>query len=60
MTRDGYDFYEVKVLNAAFKKAVELANAVGSGVLLVPRSVDLSSLVWSHCFYLVTLVSVKQ
>ena len=34
MTRDGYDFYEVKVLNAAFKKAVELAKAVGSGVLL--------------------------
>jgi pentatricopeptide repeat protein len=47
MTRDGYDFYEVKVLNAAFKKAVELANAVGSGVLLAPRSVDLSSLVSS-------------
>jgi pentatricopeptide repeat protein len=33
MTRDGYDFYEVKVLNAAFKKALELANAVGSGLI---------------------------
>eukprot|EP00978_Attheya_sp_CCMP212_P023673 scaffold72985_cov52-Attheya_sp.AAC.4 len=33
MTRDGYDFYEVKVLNAAFKKAVKLANAVGSGLI---------------------------
>lgn len=29
MQQDGYDFYSVKVLNTAFKKAVELANKVG-------------------------------
>lgn len=29
MEEDGYDFYSVKVLNTAFKKAVGLVNAVG-------------------------------
>ena len=29
MEEDGYDFYSVKVLNSAFKKAVGLVNAVG-------------------------------
>jgi pentatricopeptide repeat domain-containing protein 1 len=29
MQDDGYDFYSVKVLNSAFKKAVNLVNAVG-------------------------------
>jgi pentatricopeptide repeat protein len=29
MQADGYDFYGVKVLNTAFKKAVQLANLVG-------------------------------
>eukprot|EP00539_Tryblionella_compressa_P021060 CAMPEP_0178891172 /NCGR_PEP_ID=MMETSP0747-20121128/18769_1 /TAXON_ID=913974 /ORGANISM="Nitzschia punctata, Strain CCMP561" /LENGTH=760 /DNA_ID=CAMNT_0020560943 /DNA_START=110 /DNA_END=2392 /DNA_ORIENTATION=- len=29
MQDDGYDFYSVKVLNEAFKKAVKLVNAVG-------------------------------
>ena len=29
MQSDGYDFYSVKVLNAAFKKALQVANAVG-------------------------------
>jgi pentatricopeptide repeat domain-containing protein 1 len=29
MQDDGYDFYSVKVLNSAFKKAVKLVNAVG-------------------------------
>jgi pentatricopeptide repeat domain-containing protein 1 len=29
MQDDGYDFYSVKVLNAAFKKAVNIVNAVG-------------------------------
>ena len=29
MQTDGYDFYSVKVLNAAFKKALQVANAVG-------------------------------
>lgn len=28
MSEDGHDFYEVKVLNAAFKKAVEITNTV--------------------------------
>jgi pentatricopeptide repeat protein len=32
MNEDGYDFYEVKVLNAAFKRALKLANAVVGGV----------------------------
>lgn len=31
MREDGYDFYEVEVLNSAFKKAVKLVNAVGRG-----------------------------
>ena len=31
MEEDGYDFYEILVLNAAFKKAVKLANVVGRG-----------------------------
>jgi len=29
MSRDGYDFYEIKVLNSAFKRLVKLANVVG-------------------------------
>merc|ERR1712087_752240 len=29
MQEDGYDFYSVKVLNSAFKKAVKLVNKVG-------------------------------
>lgn len=29
MRADGYDFYEVKVLNSLFKRVVKLANAVG-------------------------------
>ena len=32
MQADGYDFYSVKVLNAAFKKALQLANAVGKNL----------------------------
>jgi hypothetical protein len=32
MNEDGYDFYEVKVLNAAFKRVLKLANAVVGGV----------------------------
>ena len=31
MREDGYDFYEVKVLNEAFKKAIKLVNVVGQG-----------------------------
>uniref|UniRef100_A0A7S4RPL2 PROP1-like PPR domain-containing protein n=1 Tax=Ditylum brightwellii TaxID=49249 RepID=A0A7S4RPL2_9STRA len=31
MREDGYDFYEAKVLNEAFKKAVKLVNVVGRG-----------------------------
>lgn len=31
MSEDGYDFYEVKVLNDAFKKAIKLVNVVGQG-----------------------------
>ena len=31
MREDGYDFYEIEVLNAAFKKAVKLVNVVGRG-----------------------------
>lgn len=34
MRERGYDFYESGVLNAAFKKAVKLANAVGRGLSL--------------------------
>lgn len=29
MREDGYDFYEIDVLNNAFKKAIKLVNAVG-------------------------------
>ena len=32
MRADGYDFYEFPALNAAFKKAVRLVNAVGRGL----------------------------
>jgi pentatricopeptide repeat protein len=32
MREEGYDFYEVEVLNAAFKKAVKLVNVVGRGL----------------------------
>jgi hypothetical protein len=32
MRADGYDFYEGPVLNAAFKRAVKLVNAVGRGL----------------------------
>jgi pentatricopeptide repeat protein len=32
MREDGYDFYEIEVLNAAFKKAVRLASVVGRGL----------------------------
>jgi pentatricopeptide repeat domain-containing protein 1 len=31
MNVDGYDFYEAKVLNAAFKRALKVANVVGRG-----------------------------
>jgi len=30
MRRDGYDFYEIKVLDSAFKRVVKLANVVGT------------------------------
>lgn len=30
MRKDGYDFYEIKVLDTAFKRAVRLANVVGT------------------------------
>jgi pentatricopeptide repeat protein len=32
MQEDGYDFYDIKVLNAAFKKAVKLVSVVGRGL----------------------------
>lgn len=32
MQEDGYDFYDIQVLNAAFKKAVKLVSAVGRGL----------------------------
>ncbi|CAB9499881.1 Pentatricopeptide repeat-containing protein [Seminavis robusta] len=32
MREDGYDFYDIEVLNAAFKKAVKLVNVVGRGL----------------------------
>ena len=32
MERDGYNFYEVKVLDDAFKKAVKFASAVERGL----------------------------
>jgi pentatricopeptide repeat protein len=32
MREDGYDFYEVKVLNEAFKKAINLVHVVGKGL----------------------------
>ena len=32
MDRDGYNFYEVKVIDDAFKKAVKFASAVGRGL----------------------------
>lgn len=32
MTEDGYDFYEIDVINAAFKRAVKLVNKVGRGL----------------------------
>jgi hypothetical protein len=32
MREEGYDFYEVEVLNVAFKKAVKLVNVVGRGL----------------------------
>lgn len=32
MQEDGYDFYEIDVLDKAFKKAVKLANVVGRGL----------------------------
>jgi pentatricopeptide repeat domain-containing protein 1 len=35
MRADGYDFYEVPVLNTAFKKAVKLANVVGGQSFLM-------------------------
>ena len=31
MNADGYDFYEAKVLNAAFKRALKVANVMGRG-----------------------------
>ena len=31
MREDGYDFYEINVINSAFKNAVKLANVVGRG-----------------------------
>ena len=31
MTADGYDFYEAKVLNAAFKRALKVANVLNKG-----------------------------
>lgn len=31
MREDGYDFYEIDVINAAFKRAVKLVNVVGRG-----------------------------
>ena len=30
MRRDGYNFYEIKVLDSAFKRVVKLANVVGT------------------------------
>jgi pentatricopeptide repeat protein len=32
MQKDGYDFYEIKVLNSAFKNALKLVNKVGRGL----------------------------
>jgi hypothetical protein len=32
MQADGYDFYSVKVLNSAFKKAIKLVNKVGQSL----------------------------
>jgi pentatricopeptide repeat protein len=33
MQEDGYDFYDIKVLNAAFKKAVKLVSVLGRGLV---------------------------
>jgi pentatricopeptide repeat protein len=42
MEEDGYDFYSVKVLNTAFKKAVGLVNAVGQS-FASPIDIDSST-----------------
>ena len=32
MQKDGYDFYEISVLNSAFKNALKLVNKFGRGI----------------------------
>jgi hypothetical protein len=34
MQEDGYDFYDIKVLNAAFKKAVKIVSVLGRGLVM--------------------------
>ena len=43
MNADGYDFYEAKVLNAAFKRALKVANAMGRGFSGVHNDNDIDS-----------------
>jgi pentatricopeptide repeat protein len=35
MRAEGYDFYEASVLNAAFKSAIKVANAVGQRIVVI-------------------------